>query len=64
MHILDDDDKDMHIYDLEKQTTAPKRLEGESEFKHFLKEMRHMSSGEYNFVSHLFFLLNHNSLTY
>lgn len=60
VHILDEDDKDMHIYDLEKQKTAPKRLDGESEFKHFLKEMRHMNSGEHNFVSHLFFLLNHN----
>ncbi len=59
-HILDEDDKEMHIYDLEKQQTRPKQMEGESWHTYFLKTMRHMNSGEHNFVSHLFFLLNHN----
>lgn len=60
MHILEEDEKDMQIYDLEKQQTRPKQLEGESWHVHFLKTMRHMDSGEHNFISHLFFLLNHN----
>ena len=60
MHILEEDEKDMQIYDLEKQKTRPKQMEGESWHVHFIKTMRHMDSGEHNFISHLFFLLNHN----
>lgn len=60
IHILDEDEKEMQIQDLEKQQTRPKQMEGESWHTHFLKRMNHMNSGEHHFVSHLFFLLNHN----
>lgn len=59
-NILEEDDKEMHIYDLEKSRTVPKRQEGESEHYQFVKEMRHMNSGEHFFVSHLYFLLTHH----
>ena len=59
-HILEEDDKEMHIYDLEKSRTVPKRQEGENEHYQFVKEMRHMNSGEHFFVSHLYFLLTHH----
>lgn len=59
-HVLDEDDKEMHMYDLEKQRTLPKKQDGDSDFQHTLKELKHMSSGERYFVSHLFFLLNHH----
>lgn len=60
IQILDEDDKEMHIHDVEKQKTVPQQQEGESWHTHFLKKMRHMNSGEHYFISHLFFLLNHN----
>lgn len=60
IHLLEEDENEMQIQDVEKYKTLPKQLEGESWSKHFLKKMHHMNSGEHNFVSHLFFLLNHN----
>lgn len=60
VHILEEDDRAMHIYDLEKHSTTPKQQDGESWSAYFLKTMAHMNSGEHHFVSHLFFLLNHH----
>ncbi len=60
IQILEEDEKAMQIEDLEKQKNIPKQYDNESWSKHFLKKMHHMNSGEHNFVSHLFFLLNHN----
>jgi DNA-binding winged helix-turn-helix (wHTH) protein len=60
VHILEEDEKEMQIKDREKYDTAPKLQDGESEFYNFVKRMRHMSSGEHFFVSHLFFLLTHH----
>lgn len=60
IQILDEDEKEMQIHDREKYKTLPQQQEGESENTHFLKRMRHMNSGEHYFISHLFFLLNHN----
>jgi hypothetical protein len=56
--ILDKDDKELHLHDLEKLATRPNLQDGENDLDLFVKEMRHMSSGENNFVSHLFFKIN------
>lgn len=58
--LLNDDDKELHKYDIEKLDTIPKQQEGENEIEYFLKKMRHIDSGEKHFVSHLFFMINHN----
>ncbi len=55
--LLEKDNKDWHIYDLERLDTRPKQVEGESWSKHFFKEMRHMSSGDGYFLSHYFLTL-------
>lgn len=58
--ILNKDDKELHKHDLEKLSTRPQIQEGESDADLFLKSMRHMHSGENNFVSHLFFKINYH----
>lgn len=45
VHILEEDDRAMHIYDLEKQRTTPKQQVDESWSQYFLKTMSHMNSG-------------------
>lgn len=60
IHILEEDENEMQIHDREKYKTLPQQQVGESDHAYFLKRMKHMNSGEHNFASHLFFLLNHH----
>lgn len=58
--LLEEDDKQLHIYDVQKHDDIPEQQKGENDFEYFLKRMKHMDSGAKSFVSHLYFMLNHH----